>query len=135
MEEIVLALSDDETLENMAAYVKASENGAIFDSRAFNLAREEVCNYFIWRQQDATRNSIQALAQSLYSHKELQGLSCNQLQNKMLTEKDINWNDLPTVQKRGFCCIKFDNIWFLDNGIPIFSQNRDYINKQITFDS
>ena len=46
---------------------------ALFDSRAFNLPKEEVCNYFIWRQQDATRNAIQLVGQSNFSHNQLQG--------------------------------------------------------------
>jgi tRNA(His) 5'-end guanylyltransferase len=60
----------------LAAYNKALKTGAVFDCRAFNVPKEDVCNYVIWRQQDATRNSIQSLAQSVFSHKELQGLSC-----------------------------------------------------------
>jgi tRNA(His) 5'-end guanylyltransferase len=36
-----------------------------FDSRAFVLPKEEVCNYLIWRQKDATRNSIQGFKQFL----------------------------------------------------------------------
>ena len=58
------------------------------------------------KQQDATRNSIQALAQSLYSQKQLSGLKCSQLQDKMFTEKGVNWNNLSTYQKRGACTVK-----------------------------
>lgn len=132
----VIANANNSIPQALGAYVKAYESGAIFDSRAFNLAREEVCNYFIWRQQDATRNSIQALAQSLYNHKEIQGLNCNKLQNKMLTEKDVNWNNLPTVQRRG-ACVRKDNEcnWIIDEEIPIFSQDRPYIEERIVFDS
>ena len=46
---------------------------AIFDSRVFNIPKEEVCNYFIWRQLDWMRNSVQMLAQAHFSHKQLQG--------------------------------------------------------------
>ena len=104
-----------------------------FDSRCFNVPKEEVNNCLLWRQQDATRNSIQGLAQSLFSHKELQGLSCNMLQDKMFTEKGINWNDLPTYQKRGSCCVKIDGVWTIDTDIPVFSQDTDYVNSRITF--
>lgn len=76
---------------------------AIFDARAMNIPKEEVVNYFVWRQQDATKNSISMLAQSLYSHKELQGKNSSQLQ-ELCYQKGINWNDLPTVQKRGTAC-------------------------------
>ena len=73
---------------------------ANFDSRCFNIPKEEVANYFIWRQQDATKNSISMLAQSLYSHHELHGKNGNEMQ-EMSFQKGINWNDLPTSQKRG----------------------------------
>lgn len=120
---------------NTAKYMKAAEQGAIFDSRAFNLAREEVCNYFIWRQQDATRNSIQSLAQRWFLHNELQGLSCKQLQDKLFTQRGIDWNSLPPFQKRGVACVKdFETrIWRMDMDIPIFSEDREYIEKQIVF--
>ena len=127
------------------------EQGAYFDARCFNVPKEEVINCLIWRQQDATRNSIQALAQSLYSHNELQGISCNNLQDKMFTEKGVNWNDLTTYQKRGACAVKrmmkkkvtlkygSSTIierpkWIIDLNIPIFTQDRDYINSLLTFD-
>lgn len=76
-------------------------NKAMFDSRCFNIPKEEVTNYFYWRQLDATRNSIQMVGQAIFSHKELQNKSCNDIQNMLLTEKDINWNDLITYKKRG----------------------------------
>ena len=102
-------------------------NKALFDSRCFNVPFAEVCNNFIWRQQDATRNSILSLGQSLFSHKKMQGVKCNELQNKMLIEKDVNWNDLPTTFKRGSCAVKRDGKWVIDNEIPIFTENREYI--------
>lgn len=51
------------------------------------------------------------------------------------TLKGINWNDLPTEQKRGSCCRKNDDgSWFIDDEIPIFSQNTDYVNSRIVFE-
>ena len=127
------------------------EMGAYFDARCFNVPKEEVINCLIWRQQDATRNSIQALAQSLYSQKQLSGLKCSQLQDKMFTEKGVNWNNLSTYQKRGACAVKrmmkkkvklkdgsstlVDRPqWVIDLNIPVFTQNRDYVNSLLTFD-
>lgn len=79
---------------------------AHFDARAFTLpTQDEVINYFIWRQQDATRNSIQAVAQSLYSHNELNGKSSDDLQ-ELIFLKGKNWNDFPAGQKRGRTAIK-----------------------------
>lgn len=111
------------------------EYKAIFDSRVFNLPQYEVTNNLIWRQQDAERNSVNSLAQSLYSHKELQGISKKDLQNKMFTEKGVNWNDLPTRLKRGSCAIKDENgKWYIDNEIPIFTEDRNYIEKLVFLD-
>ena len=74
---------------------------AQFDSRVWSESlREEVVNCLIWRQQDAVRNSIQAVAQSLYSHKELNGKNSSQLQ-EMIFQKGVNWNDIDAGKKRG----------------------------------
>lgn len=122
---------------------------AMFDSRCFNIPVEEVTNCFIWRQQDATRNAIQMLGQCNFSHKELHGKSCNDIQDMLMTQKGINFNDMPTEFKRGVCCIKEEYYpeampgyedcpidatsvrtrWVLDKEIPIFTQDREYIEK------
>ncbi len=110
------------------------DQGALFDSRCFTISKEEACNYMIWRQRDATRNSILSLAQSLYSQAQIEGINTKKLQDKMFTEKGVNWNDLTTYQKRGSCCIKNSSgVWIIDNEIPIFSQDRDYIESRIVF--
>lgn len=134
----------------------ARDKGAMFDARCFNIPKEEVCNLIYWRQLDATRNSIQMVGQANFSHKELQNKSCNQIQDMLMTERGINWNDLPVYQKRGSCCIKSEattvfvkveedgNIttgaterphWYIDNNIPIFKgEDREYIDKLILFE-
>lgn len=123
-----------------AMHVKASYKGAMFDARCFNIPKEEVANLIYWRQLDATRNSIQMVGQANFSHKELQNKSCNQIQDMLMTQKGINWNDFPSYQKRGSCCIKeeycFDDSirsrWIVDNDIPIFKgNNRKYIEDLI----
>ena len=101
---------------------------AMFDARCFNIPKEEVTNCFIWRQQDATRNAIQMLGQCNFSHKELQNKSCNDIQDMLMTQKGINFNDMPTEFKRGVCCVK-DGGWILDKEIPIFTQDRNYVEK------
>jgi tRNA(His) 5'-end guanylyltransferase len=121
---------------------------AFFDARAFILPKEEVVNYFLWRQQDATRNSVQMLARSLYSHKECTDKNNAELQ-EMCFQKGVNWNNCPTSQKRGRCIVKTKtmkkgrnpktgevftaerNEWVVDNEIPIFSQDRQYIEQLI----
>lgn len=100
---------------------------ATFDARCFVLPKEEVANYFISRQKDAERNSVNALAQSHFSHKSLQGLKNSELQEKLFLEKSVNWNDLETWKKRGSCVIRTENGFEIDDNIPVFSQDRNYI--------
>lgn len=108
------------------------EKLALFDARVFQLPLEEVENYFIWRQQDATKNSIQMLAQSKFSHKSLQNLNSDQLQTKLITESDTNWNDLDVWKKRGSTCYRMKSgIIAIDNTPPIFTKDREYINKHL----
>ena len=129
---------------------KAVEKGAMFDARVFNIPKEEVTNCVYWRQLDASRNSIQMVGQANFSHKELHCKTCNDIQDMLMTQKDINWNDFPTYQKRGSCVIKkeienksigynnevraieFRTEWFIDKDIPIFKgEGREYIDRLV----
>lgn len=134
-------------------YNKAVNKGAMFDARCFNIPKEEVTNLVYWRQLDASNNSIQMVGQANFSHKELQNKSCNDIQDMLMTQKGINWNDLPTYQKRGSCCVrnkiviesdgvmataqlrdtsKSENEWIIDIDIPIFkSEGREYIDRLV----
>lgn len=145
--------TDCDVTRDLTEYTKilinARNKGAMFDSRAFSIPKEEVCNYFIFRQQDATRNSIQSVGQANFSDKELHKKSTKDIQDMLMTQKGINWNDYATTLKRGSCCIKVDdsltkydeagNIcgytqrskWVIDNEIPIFTQDRNYVEKLI----
>lgn len=104
----ILNLSDFPEGEKKLArtYLEAMRQGAIFDARVFNIPKEEVTNLIYWRQLDATRNSIQMVGQSQFSHKELHGKSCNEIQDMLMTQKGINWNDYPDYLKRGSACYK-----------------------------
>lgn len=116
-----------------------ARNLPTFDCRVWNLPKHEVVNYFIWRQQDCTRNSISMLAQANFSHKQLQNQSQEKMQDMLVLEKGINWNDCPVAQKRGICVRKFiyqhfggaeittRSKWEADMDIPIFTQDRNYI--------
>ena len=117
-------------------YVEKAELGAMFDARCFNIPKEEVANLIYWRQLDATRNSIQMVGQVYFSHKELQGKSCNEIQDMLFTQKGINWNDFQTYKKRGSCVVKTEQGWKIDNNIPVFkNEGREYINKLIFIES
>lgn len=156
--DLALAYNDNgiDTEENRKLwqiYSKAVNKGAMFDARCFNIPKEEVTNLVYWRQLDASRNSIQMVGQANFSHKELQNKSCNDIQDMLMTQKDINWNDLPTYQKRGSCCVrnkiviesdgvtataqlrntsKSENEWIIDTDIPIFKgEGREYIDRLV----
>ena len=74
---------------------------AFFDARVFQVpTRSEAMNTLLFRQNDAVRNSISMLAQSLYSHKELHGKNSDQLQ-ELSFQKGYNWNNLEGGKKRG----------------------------------
>lgn len=104
------------------------------DSRAFVLPEAEVNNSFLWRQQDSTRNAIQMLGQSKFSHKQLQNKSCSQIQEMLCQEHGINFNDLEPYYKRGRCVVKGVDGWYVDRNIPIFSQDKNYIEQWLATD-
>lgn len=88
---------------NLFKYIRL----ASFDCRVFSIAeRTEVENYFIWRQQDATRNSVQMLGRSKFSHKELDGKNCSEIQEMLHNKYSINWNDQHPELKRGWIVTK-----------------------------
>lgn len=113
---------------------------AYFDSRVFVLPEAEVVNAFVWRQQDNTRNSVQMLARSLYSHKELHLKNTRDLM-EMCKAKGQDWHDLPTWQRRGRCILKTQHLaedgltmrhkWSVDLEIPVFTEDREYLRRHL----
>ena len=97
---------DEEGNHLYNAFDTYGEDWPVFDARCFNLPEFEVSNYFWWRLLDAKRNSINMLAQSLFSHRELQGKTCNEMQEMMFSERGVNWDKIPQEQKSGTLCIK-----------------------------
>ena len=130
---------------------------AMFDARVFQIPyQEEVFNYFIWRQQDATRNSISSVAQTYFSTTELKGKKTNDMQDMLMVQKEINWNDFSPREKRGALIRKVErqfvrkdidpiddgktyaidkgniytrNVWEADPETPIFSKDKDYLKE------
>ena len=84
---------------------------AMFDSRVFSVPKEEVCNCLIWRQQDATRNSIEAVGQANFSHHELHKKTCNMIQEIIPPCKvgDTVWVITGTAIK--LCTVDRIHIW------------------------
>ena len=112
-------------------YVKRMKKGALFDSRCFNIPKEEVANLIYWRQLDAKRNSIQMVGQANFSHKELQGKSCDEIREILSTKKNIDWdNDFITSCKYGTSCIKTEKGWEIDTDMPIIKgKDREYVDR------
>lgn len=74
---------------------------ALFDCRVWTTPTlDEAANVFLWRERDATKNSISMAARCYYSHKELLNKSGSEMQ-EMLFQKGVNWNDYPDFFKRG----------------------------------
>lgn len=134
------------------AHRDAIKVGALFDSRVFILPKDEVPNYFIWRQQDAIKNSISMVSQSLFSHNSLQGLNGIQMVERMKLEKDIVYEDkYTTIERRGSVTHRLEPFDMekiiiqkdgtsklikyrrsnlgIDDNIPVFKDNREYIEK------
>lgn len=121
-------------------YAVKAQMGAMFDARCFNIPKEEVTNLVYWRQLDATRNSIQMVGQANFSHKELQGKSCEKIKEMLIAEKGISWEDFHPMYQHGSCCIKVitetDGVtrssWKIDKNIPLFvGEGREYIESLI----
>lgn len=122
---------------------------AVFDSRCFIIPKEEVVNYFRWRQIDCTRNSINTAAQTYLRPKEIKNKNCDQLQELLFSEAGINWAKYPAYFKNGSCVIKKviehsvtnpktgENIkvtrptWVEDKEVPIFTKDKDYIRQLV----
>lgn len=112
---------------------------AYFDARAFVVPESEVCNYFLWRQQDASRNSVQMLAQSMFSPREMHGKNCAVLQEMVYQKSGQNWNDIPTHLRRGRCVVRRTwqysdatrSAWVVDNEPPMFNVERAYVEQHL----
>ena len=121
----------DEDYKLMEAYCKAIKSGAMFDARVFNIPKEEVVNCIYWRQLDAARNSVQMVGQANFSHNQLQNKSCKVIQEMLHEEKGINWNDFPTMWKRGVCWTKEKGI---DYDMPMLKgECRAYLEKLVFY--
>lgn len=105
----------------------SSIKNANFDSRAYVTADPwEAYNSIKWRVDDASKNSIQMIAHTLFSTEELKKKGFSDL-NEMLFQKGHNFNDYPTDCKRGAFIIKTDKGWIVDRDAPLPNQDQHYI--------
>lgn len=132
------SFSADLTDKNEEEYIhglnKTVKQLALFDCRAFSIPHNEVINCFIWRQQDCRRNAIQMLGQSHFSRREIHKKSNKEILD-MLNEKGIDFEQMPGEFRNGVCCVKTGDEekkhWCIDNQVPIFSEDKEYIQKHI----
>lgn len=88
--------------EERKKYLPNNDKIAIFDCRIYQTPTlEDACAQLLWRENDASKNSKYMLAFSMFSHNELKNLNGSQLQDLMMNQKNVNWNDLETKYKRG----------------------------------
>ena len=116
---------------------------AMFDARTYTIpSRNEVINNLVWRQKDAERNSVQMLAQSLYSQKKLNGKNI-QTQKEMCLKEGKDW-ETDAADKRGrmlylqtkwkMSADSFDEPyaereWIWVDDCPIFTENWGMFDK------
>lgn len=140
-------LTSVEDNEEFGVYL-SKVNKAMFDARVFSVPKDEVCNCLIWRQQDATRNSIEAVGQAYFSANQLHKKTTNMIQEMLWQVHGVNWNDFPVDCKRGSSCYRVTETtpmpnprnadeeinvirrrWIIDKGIPIFTRDREFVER------
>lgn len=72
-----------------------------FDCKAWNVPADDALDWFIWRQNDCTRNSKNQTARCHFTHKELVGLNGDEIVEKLKNEKGVNWNMFGNSEKYG----------------------------------
>lgn len=108
-----------------------SQKIAAFDSRVLVISRAaDVAKYFLWRQLDASANSLNMLASAHYPHSELVGKSTSE-KHELLHAKDVNWAKQSPDFKRGRVVKHTSAGWSIDLEIPIFNREPDYLRSLI----
>ena len=114
-------------------YRTALKKGAMFDARCFNIPECEVVNCIYWRQIDAKRNSVQMLARSIYSHKELDRKNTAMLL-EMCSQKGKDWEKLSNHLKWG-SAVKYNletHKVEIDENMPLLKgEDRKYLEDLI----
>ena len=108
-----------------------------FDSRVFLIPDyQDVYNYFVWRQLDCERNSINMAHYSAFGSEKGINKSSSQKQDDLMLDANINWNNFPIKYKRGVVIKKESYTksidverkrWVTDYKTPIFTKNPDYL--------
>lgn len=130
----------------VSSFMTENWKPVMFDARVFCLPESDVCNYFVWRQQDAIRNSIQMATRAVYSHSKVENKNQAEML-EMLKEKGIDWHDYDVGYRRGRAVVREyrqvesrgkDNEvvqatrseWRVKEP-PVFSEDRAYIEQHL----
>lgn len=109
----------------------------VFDARVFNVPFADVDNYFIWRQRDAIRNSINYVGRKYFSQKQMHCLKTIQVKAMLFEKHGVQFDEYPIWEQRGACVDMMKAPYSsvpdagLDNEIPVFSEDRKYITKHL----
>lgn len=109
---------------------------AVFDCRVWNVPNlTEAYNTFLWRQNDASRNSIQMATRSVASHKECNGLNTKQLQELYHKKSGRNWNDLAEHLKRGTFITKVERECsrYADKTLTTIENYKAFVYEEVCF--
>ena len=128
-------MDDMELYLNKYKLWKDKRYEAVFDTRVFNLPLDEVTNYFIYRQNDAIRNSKMGFARKYFSQKELYKLSNDEAIALVKEKFNEDFYETSLEQQRGFTIASNNEdgktIKYIDKEIPLFKENREYIEKYL----
>ena len=107
-------------------------------------------NYYVWRQQDATRNSVSMAAHAELARKLgakeaqrlLHGKTWGEQQELLFSHCQINWScDYAAHLKRGACIVPAEEeraghdgpvtrrVWAADREVPVFTADRSYVER------
>lgn len=101
--------------EKQQEYIKQAKlyssklNSAYFDARAFNIENNLIQEYFIYRQNDCMKNSIQTFGRVYFNQSVLKNLNTQEIKEKIKNEKNVVWEESITRhQQIGSFCIKVE---------------------------
>ena len=123
-----------------AAFSHAFGRTGIFDSRVFTIPDPvEVENYFIWRQKDAIRNSVQSCAQAIFSPGMLHGKNIANMLT-MLAGEGHHWDAIAQHYRNGWAITRQARedapverwSWAPDWNVPIFTEQREYLASRVS---
>lgn len=118
-----------------AVKLRMKFNKAEFDCRVFNIPEWDLLNNLIWRQNDCIRNSIQSIGQCVYSAKELNEVSMDELKYMLAKAEGIIWEDIDPRYKYGALYLK-DKVLVRDVYRTVWNKNclsvlesREYVRE------